>query len=183
MTWQESDVVMHELTEVDYRVINAMAANQKAIGLHSLIKQDYRSGVTGEYLFAKRFPEALKSKKENVYLYDFNVNGHLVDVKTRTLNVPKIVGSYSAWVLDYIRKHIKANYLYFCATNLDRNLAYEVAYMETERFFNEATFIKKGTMEEPMHYVARQDQYRMTFDKMNPISELTTILNNPAVEG
>ena len=29
MTWTGVDVIVHQLTEVDYRVINAMAANQK----------------------------------------------------------------------------------------------------------------------------------------------------------
>lgn len=181
MTWTGEDVIVHQLTEVDYRVINSMAANQQTLNLKSLMKQDYRSGVTGEYLFAKRFPEAIRSKKEDVYAYDFEMNGYLIDVKTRTINVSYIPSTFQMWILAYVKEHTKADFLYFCATNLDRNLAYEVAYMDTKTFFEMGTFIPKGTLCPPMPYPAQKDQYRMEFGQMKPISELDAIFINPRV--
>lgn len=183
MTWTGEDVIVHQLTEVDYRVINSMAANQQTLNLKSLMKQDYRSGVTGEYLFAKRFPEAIRSKKENVYAYDYSVNGHLIDVKTRTINVPKIEGRFEGMVMAYVMKHLKAKYLVFNATNLNRNLAYEVAFMESARFFSEGVFMPEGSKPEGMPYPIKRDQFRLEFSKMEPVFELEKILNKPPVEG
>jgi len=135
-----------------------------------------KAGYVGEYCVMNYL---LKNKhdvvEENTYNYDFYINTKnkdklKIDVKTKATGVIPL-SYYECSVAEYNTKQ-KCDVYVFTRILYSLKKLWIVGWLPKQEYFNESTFLKKGSLDEDNGYEVKASCYNLKIDKLNLMENL-----------
>lgn len=142
-----------------------LKAREKAVEMGRLHNSILRgngniSGFIGEQIAL----HVLGGVWENTYDYDIQVNGLLVDVKTKQTSVePKPF--YECSIANFNTKQKCDAYAFVRVLN-DFSVGWFLGVLTKEEYFNKAIFLKKGEVDPSNNYTVKADCYNVRIDQL-----------------
>lgn len=133
-------------------------------------------GLLGEYYTAFHYdqPSPLEKKKGFDGGYDMIIAGKKWDVKTRWLKQENrgFDPTYEITDLFGSQRNYDVDGYIFGVINKRQFLI--VGWMEKEEYFEKATLYRKGTQIRNTSYTWKDDNYSLTYSRLNPITTFNT---------
>ena len=135
-----------------------------------------KAGYVGEYCVMNYL---LKNDRDvvedNTYNYDFYINTKdnnklKIDVKTKTTGV-RPLDYYECSVAEYNTKQ-KCDVYVFTRILYSLKKIWLLGWLPKQDYFNESTFLKKGTVDEDNGYKVKASCYNLKIDKLNEMENL-----------
>ena len=139
---------------------------------HSIAKgKGNMYGFLGEGLFKQYASPFYKVETHNTYDYDFLVNGDIrIDVKTKSTGV-RPLSYYDCSVAEYNTKQ-KCDVYVFTRILYSLKKLWIVGWLPKQEYFNESTFLKKGSLDEDNGYEVKASCYNLKINKLNLMENL-----------
>jgi hypothetical protein len=122
-------------------------------------------GDTGEVVFSETYPDSLRISDKD-HEADFVFNGSRVDVKTKDTTVnPK--PHYEVTIPSY-QKPFSVDYYFFYYFNRVTNYIWSLGWLQKDKFYEVARFMKKGEIEPYNQWKISQDCYIAKISDLKP---------------
>ena len=122
-------------------------------------------GAIGEVVVADYYENFYEVDRQSTFDYDLVIDGRKVDVKTKkTTVVPK---SYYLCSISNWNVNQKCDFYYFCRVQKDLSNVYLLGSISKERFFEQATFNKKGEFDGDTGFTFKDDCWNIEIEKLN----------------
>lgn len=121
------------------------------------------TGMLGEVLFQKLFPNAIRSNNIN---YDFILNGHTIDVKSKIVNsVPQ--PDFVASVFKYSYEKQKNDYYVFMRIDKSLKVGYYLGMIGKKDFLDKAVLFRKGEDTTNNRFIYQKDTYNVFLNQLH----------------
>lgn len=121
------------------------------------------TGMLGEVLFQKLFPNAIRSNNVN---YDFILNGHTIDVKSKIVNsVPR--PDFVASVFKYSYEKQQNDYYVFMRIDKSLKVGYYLGMIGKKDFLDKAVLFRKGEDTTNNRFVYQKDTYNVFLNQLH----------------
>lgn len=121
------------------------------------------TGMLGEALFQKLFPNAIRSNNIN---YDFILNGHTIDVKSKIVNsVPQ--PDFVASVFKYSYEKQKNDYYVFMRIDKSLKVGYYLGMIGKKDFLDKAVLFRKGEDTTNNRFIYQKDTYNVFLNQLH----------------
>lgn len=157
------------MIEVAVSATMLVEARDKAAEMGSLYNSITRGqGNLAGFLGEAIAQQVLGGTLSNTYEYDLVLpSGETVDVKTKLTSV-KPLESYMCSVAKLNTKQ-QCDYYAFVRVKNDYSIGWFLGLCSKQRYFDEAIFMAKGTVDPDNKYVVRSDCYNLAIHKLQSV--------------
>ena len=157
------------MIEIAVSAAMLVEARDKAVEMGSLYNSITRGqGNLAGFLGEAIAHQVLGGERINTYEYDLIMeNGTTVDVKTKLTSV-KPLESYMCSVAKLNTKQ-QCDYYAFVRVKNDYSVGWFLGLCSKQRYFDEAIFMAKGTVDLDNKYVVRSDCYNLAIHKLQSV--------------
>lgn len=134
------------------------------------------AGFLAELVFAHVFD----ANRDPTFEYDVTRDEGTYDLKTKRRTV-KPKGYYDASIADWNTDQDADRY-YFASLNTDTHVMTLLGYLDTDEYYNKATFHEKGDLDPDNGFRFSADCYNVAYNEMEQLPVKTLNLNVPTLQ-